>query len=281
MRRILGFLLSLLLSAISLAAPIAAQSDRAYRIGPKDLLEIQVFEAPDLNGTLRVSEEGKITLPLIGQVHVAGLTQSEAREMLKDLLESKYLQRGRATVSLELSELRSRPINVIGAVGEPGPLNLSGSWTLLEALTAAGGLKGSHGNALYVIRRANNGLSDQVEIALDELLVKGNPRVNIPIYAGDLINVPQTVDLTISCLGEVENPSVLSFRSDERITLLSAIARAGGLTERASKKILIKRESDAGATDEIVVDYKAIISGRLPDFELRRGDVIVVKQSFF
>ena len=54
---------------------------------------------------------------------------------------------------------------------------------------------------------------------LDDLLVRGNPRVNIPIYAGDLINVPQTIDITISCLGEVENPSVLSFRSDERITL--------------------------------------------------------------
>jgi len=187
----------------------------------------------------------------------------------------------RASVDVQVVEFRSRPIAVIGAVKQPGNLGFSGRWTLLEALTAAGGLAENHGNVVHVLRRADNGLSDQVTISLDDLMLRGDPKVNIPIFANDLINVPGTVELTVYCLGQVNRPGALEFKSNERISVLAAIAHAGGLTDRASNKIQIKRAAGTSGPRELTVDYKKIIAGKEPDLELRQGDVLVVKESFF
>ena len=259
--------------AVQISSPLSM-----YRVGPKDLIEIKVFEVPELNVELRVSEEGTIDLPLIGHVDVQGLTEGEITVKLKTLLESKYVQR--ASVAVQVREFRSKPISLIGAVKNPGPLAFSGRWTLLEALTAAGGLAARHGNVIYVLRNASNGLSDQIEIDVNDLMVRGDPRANIPIYANDLINIPAPVPVTIYCLGEVARPAALEFLSTERITVLAAIARAGGLTDRASSKILIKRRDSSGHDVEIEVNYKRIISGDAPDMDLEPNDVVVVKRSF-
>jgi polysaccharide export outer membrane protein len=251
-----------------------------YRIGPRDLVEVRVFEVPDLNVQRRVSEGGAINLPLIGDVAIAGQTEAEVAQSLKTLLESKYVQR--ASVDFKVLEFRSRPISIIGAIKQPGNLGFSGHWTLLEAITAAGGLAENHGNVLYVLRRSDSGLADQIAIELDDLLVRADPRVNVPLFANDLINIPSAVEVTIYCLGEVARPGALTFKSTERITLLAAISRAGGLTDRSSKRILIKRAATATATaSEIEADYKRILAGKAPDVDLRQGDVIVVKESFF
>jgi polysaccharide export outer membrane protein len=270
------------LVAALVAAPLAAQAPATpggYRIGPKDLVEIRVFEVPDLNIERRVSEEGNINLPLIGDVPVQGLTDSELAARLKALLESKYVQR--ATVTVQIREFRSRPIVVMGAVRQPGSLAFSGRWTLFEALAAVGGLADNNAGMIYVLRRAPNGLSDQVAIAVDDLIGRADPDVNIPIFASDVINVPATTDVTVFCLGEIASPGALTFKSTDRITLLTAIARAGGLTERASRKIHIKRRDASGRDVETEVDYKRIVAGKRPDVPLRSGDVIVVKESFF
>jgi polysaccharide export outer membrane protein len=253
--------------------------DPAYRVGPRDLLSIRVDEDPKLNGDRRVSEDGTVNLPLIGDVPVVGKTPGEITQVVKKLLEDKYMQR--ASVDVQVTEFRSRPIAVIGAVKQPGNLGFSGHWTVLEALTAAGGLSENHGNVVYILRRADNGLSDQVTIDLDDLLVRGDQRLNIPIFANDLINVPVTIDVTVYCLGEVARPGALAFKSNERITVLTAIAHAGGLTDRASGRILVKRGGHTDGPAEITADYKKILAGREPDVDLRQGDVIVVKESFF
>ncbi|HSG38903.1 MAG TPA: polysaccharide biosynthesis/export family protein [Thermoanaerobaculia bacterium] len=261
------------------AALAAAQGkDPAYRIGPRDLLDIRVYEDAKLNGERRVSEAGVINVPLLGDIPVLGKTTAEAAQILKKALEDKYMQR--ASVDIQILEYRSRPISVIGAVKNPGNLGFSGRWTLLEALTAAGGIAEGQGGIVHVLRRADNGLSDQVTIQLDDLLLRADPRVNIPIVANDLINVPASFDVTIYCLGEVEKPGSLTFKSHERITVLAAIAQAGGLTDRAASKIQIRRQG-AGTGQEITVDYKKIVAGKEPDVELKQGDVLVVKESFF
>ena len=275
---IVPFLL-LSLAAVTLAG--AQGRDPAYRVGPRDLISVHVDEDAKLNGDRRVSEAGTVNLPVLGDVPVLGKTSPEISAIVKKLLEDKYMQR--ASVDVQVIEFRSRPISVIGAVKQPGNLGFSGRWTLLEALTAAGGLTENHSNVAYVLRRSDNGLSDQVTIDLDDLLVRGNQNVNIPIFANDLINVPVTVEVTVYCLGEVAKPGALLFKSNERITLLAAIAHAGGLSERASSKILIKRSAAAHGDGpaEINVDYKRIVAGKEADVDLRQGDVIVVKESFF
>lgn len=264
---------------LSQGTPPAETRMPGYHIGPKDLVDIKVFEVPELNVERRVSEEGTISLPLIGDVPVQGLTDVQVADRLKKLLESKYVQR--ASVSVQVREFRSKPISVIGAVQNPGNLAFSGRWTLMEAIAAAGGLSDQHGNEVHVLRRADNGLTDQITINLDDLFLRADPDVNIAIFANDVINIPQVEDVTVFCLGEVKAPGALTFRSTDRISLLTAIARAGGLTDRASKKISIKRRDRDGKDREIVVDYKRIVAGKDPDVALQGGDVVLVKESFF
>jgi polysaccharide export outer membrane protein len=265
-------------SAPAAAPATAPVQPQGYRIGPKDLIEVRVFEEPQLNIERRVSEDGLISLPLIGDFSVSELTAPQVAVKLKALLETCCLTR--ASVEIQVREFRSKPISVIGAVKQPGPLAFSGRWTLLEAITAAGGLADGHGNDIYVLRRAENGLSDQIAISVADLFQKGDPAANIPIFANDMINIPATVNLTIYCLGEVAHPGAVVFQSNERITILAAIARAGGLSDRASNSLIIKRQH-GGVDQELKVDYRAIVRGKAPDVPLEEGDVIVVKESFF
>jgi protein involved in polysaccharide export with SLBB domain len=93
--------------------------------------------------------------------------------------------------------------------------------------------------------------------------------------------VPPRQEVVVYCLGEVAQPGALRFSSSERLTVLAAVARAGGLTARASRQILIKRTHRNGGEEEIQADYKRIVAGKDPDVELTAGDVLVVKESFF
>jgi len=273
--------LGVLVFSVLLAVPSHAQTqgNSGYRIGPKDLIEIKVFEVPELNIERRVSAEGTINLPLIGDVPVQGLTDVELANRLKALLEAKYVQR--ASVAVQLREFRSKPISVLGAVKLPGNLSLSGRWTLLEAISAAGGLTDDHADKIYVLRRAENGLSDQIAIDVDDLMMRADPDANVPIFANDIINVPANVRVTVFCLGQVAQPGAVVFQSTERITLLTAIARAGGLTDRASRTIQIKRRDHTGRDLESEANYRRIVSGKEADVTLQSGDVVIVKESFF
>lgn len=257
----------------------AQGSEPAYRLGPKDLLRIKVFEIPELNVDSRVSEAGNVNLPLIGDVSTGGLTTNEFAERLKQLLEARYVNR--ASVTVEILEARSRPIRLLGAVRRPGNLDLPGRWTLLDVLSAAGGLAENHADTIYILRRAENGLSDQLAIDLDDLLVRGLPEANIPIRTADLINVPARMTVTVYCLGAVRSPGEVHFQSTERITLLAALVRAGGPTAAASNKIRVRRRQGGLAGDELVVDYKKLVDGTVADPRLEEGDVIVVKESLF
>lgn len=264
---------------ILIAVTAAAQETGDYRIGPKDLLEIRVLEIPDLNLDRRVTDAGTIDLPLLGGLSVAGKTTTEARAQLEDLLREKYVNR--ANVSVVVKEYGNKPVSVVGAVTKPGSLSISGKWSLLQAISAAGGLDQTAGRKIYVLRRSDNGLSDTLEIKRDELLQSSSPLWNIPIFAGDVVNIPARSIVKVFCLGEVKQPGALEFDSDDRISLLSVIAKAGGLTDRASKTILIKRKGPDGKDLETKVNYKAVIAGRDPDPILKADDVVVVQESFF
>ncbi len=269
--------LTALLVPLALAGQESGE-ERSYRVGPKDLLEIRVFEEPSLNVDRRVSERGVVRLPLLGEFPVEGLTVDEIAAELKQQLEASYLQR--ASVIVEIREFKSKPISVIGAVKRPGSLELSGRWTLFQALTEAGGLSDNRGDVIYVLRRAENGLYDQLEISVNDLMIRGDQRVNIPIFADDVINVPPAQEVSVLLMGEVNQPGAVTFKSTDRITLLAVLARAGGLTERASNRVLIKRKGPDGRMREIVAHVKRILAGHENDPELRPGDLIVVKESF-
>ncbi len=258
---------------------LAQISGSDYQIGPKDLLEIRVLELPELNVERRVSEAGALELPLLGEIPVTGLTAPQIRDRVEQMLTSKYVHR--ANVSIVVKEFANKPVSVLGAVQKPGSLSISGRWTLMNAITAAGGLTEHAGSKIYVLRRADNGLSDTLEITAEDLFHNATPLWNIPIQPSDIINIPARSLITVFCLGEVKAPGALQFGSEDRLSLLSVIAKAGGLTDRASNTIHIKRRAADGKDIEKIVNFKRIVSGRDPDPTIEPNDVIVVKESFF
>lgn len=273
----------LLLAVLLCAAPAAAQDDLArtvaqYAIGTGDEVKVSVAEAQQLDVTQRVASDGTITLAYVGKVQAAGLTPDELEASLRRILEADYVTR--ATVTVEVVEMRSRPITVLGAVTRPGALAFDDRRTLLGALAAVGGVTAERGKTLTVLRRAENGLSDQIEIPLDELLAGAAPHLDLPLFPNDVVNVEPAGQITVYLLGEVASRGELKFRSTERATVLTAIARAGGLSDRASPVIRIRRETDGG-TREIEVHYKRLLAGREDDQPLVDGDVILVKEAFF
>lgn len=251
-----------------------------YRIGPRDLLEIKVLELPELNVERRVGDSGVVNLPLVGDVPVTGLTSTEAADRLSSILTAKYVNR--ANVTIVIKEYTNKPISVLGAVQRSGSLNVSGKWDLLQAISAAGGLRADAGRKIYVLRRSENGLSDRLEIATNNLFVNPSPKWNVTIYPSDVINIPARTPVRVFCLGEVRSPGALEFDSDDRITLLSVLAKAGGLTDRAARgSIRIKRRGSDGRDLESTVNYGRVVSGKDPDPIVQGDDVIVVKESFF
>ncbi len=270
----------LVLGLLAAAARAEEPANNAeYRLGPRDLVEIKVLEIPELNVERRVSDRGTVALPLLGDFSVDGLTTAEARAKLETLLKEKYVNR--ADVSIVVKDYANKPVTVVGAVQHPGPLTISGRWSLLQAISAAGGLTDTAGRKIYVLRQAENGLTDTLEISTDNLFRSASQTWNIPIYPSDVVNVPARSTVRIFCIGEVKTPGAVEFTTDDRITLLSVLAKAGGLTDRASKTIRIKRRDASGHDVETVVDYKRVLSGKDVDPVLKADDVVVIKESFF
>ncbi len=255
----------------SLLAESQATSASDAPIGPRDFIEVKVFQDPNLYTKMTVTDDGRITMPLLGKVDVSGLTPTEVEARIKALLEAKYINK--ADVSVTVLEAGSKPISVIGAVTRPG-------LSLIQAITQAGGLATGYGRTLYVLRTAANGLTEQIAIDIDDLMVNGNPDLNLPLRANDVINVPIDSSISIYVLGEVMHPGNVQFRRSQTPTLLQALAAAGGPTDRASKRVILKRVV-AGVEKTFRYDFKKIIDGRQNDVVLLDGDRIVFTESFF
>jgi polysaccharide export outer membrane protein len=273
--------ISLLAIALLVSAALSAAPERPgdYPIGPKDLVELRVLEVPELNVERRVSDAGTIELPLLGEFSVSGLTAGEARDRLETLLRTKYVNR--ATVTVAIREYANKPVAILGAVRVPGSLRISGRWTLIQAISAAGGLTEAAGRKIFVLRADGVPKGQTIEISTDELFRGSSDRWNIPLFPGDVVNVPARAMVTIYCVGEFRQPGAVQLDADDRVTLLSAVAKAGGLTDRASSTVRIRRRGPDGKDADTVVNFKRILAGKDPDLALRPNDVIIVKESFF
>jgi polysaccharide export outer membrane protein len=245
-----------------------------YRIGSKDLLEIRVFELPELSQTVRVSEDGSVSLSLLGKVEVAGLTAQELEKKLASILDQKYTKAAHVTVFVK----EYQKVAVIGAVGKPGNYELVGPTTLLQVISQAGGLTSDALNELYVFRQGEGGKKTRIVINLEELTINGDQNLNIDLQPNDVVNIPVDRMLTVFVYGEVKNPGAILFKQSKRVTLLQAIAQAGGTTEWASKsRVMIKRKNKTtGKEMKIPLNLKDIITGKKSDIILEEGDIVIV-----
>lgn len=267
----------LLLASIASAQELPILSADAP-VGPRDVLDIKVMEDANISGRTVVNDDGVVALNVVGRVQVAGLTSTQIEAKLKTLLEADILTK--ATVSVQVVEFASKPISVVGAVVRPGRIGASGTTTLIQAITQAGGLTAGHGKELYVLRTARNGLSEQVAINIDQLMVEGRPELNIPLAPNDLVNVPLDTPMAIYVMGEVMKPGKLEFRASQTPTLLQALAAAGGQTDRASRWVIIKRMVN-GREQTVKINYRQILKGDRKDEILRDNDTVYVDEALF
>jgi polysaccharide biosynthesis/export protein len=248
-----------------------------YHIGPEDLLEIDAYNVDEVKKTVRVNSQGDIALPLVGIIQVKGLTTFELEQLIAKKLE-KYVQE--TVVNVFVKEYHSQKISVVGAVKNPQVYAVTGQRYLIDMLMAAGGLRETAGNICYIIRPANKSAPESkastIVINLDELLVKGNFALNLPVFAGDLISVPEGGIFFVD--GAVKNPGVFTMKG--KTTVIQALTMAKGVNPEAKMSdIRIFRTNSKGERDIIPVDYDAIRKGESPDIFIVENDIIIVPQS--
>jgi polysaccharide export outer membrane protein len=253
-----------------------------YKIGPEDLLEIEVFQVPDLKTLARVSAKGYIKLPLIEGIQAGGLTVSELESLLAERLK-KYVKE--PVVSVFVKELRSQQISILGSVKEPRVYYVTGQKYLLDMLSLAGGVTQDAGS-VCIIQRVSGKTSpdsgreyiERIVIDLDELLIKGKAELNIAVTSGDTIHVPQNGIFFVD--GGVQTPGAFPLKG--KTTLTQAISLAKGMTyEAISSDIKIYRDNGTPEREVINVSYDSILERKEPDFEIRDKDVIIVGKSGF
>ncbi len=270
----------LIITLVGLAATFCvAQENRIsdYTIGAKDLLSINVFEVPELNITVRVTENGDITLPLLGTIKAGGLTRFQLEERMAELLERSYLKNAQVTVFIK--EYQSKKVSVIGAVKNPGNYDLIGKQSLLQLISLAGGLTESAAGRIIVIRQYNNGKNASLKIDLDELMVNGNADLNIPLNPGDIVNIPVERTSDVYVFGQVNNPGYIKVRSSSEMTILKVIAQAGGFTDRARRGTVLITRKEKGKQLKIKVNVKKILRGKQQDFVILADDIVFVPES--
>jgi polysaccharide export outer membrane protein len=247
----------------------------SYLIGHEDLLDIEAYNVEELKKTVRVNSKGEIALPLTGILKVKGLTTSQVEQIITKKLE-RYIEE--TVVTVYVKEYKSQRISVIGAVNHPQIFAVTGQRYLIDMLMMAGGLSPDAGNISYVIRPASKDRQDSqtgtIVIDLGELLTKGNLALNIPVYAGDVVNVPKGGIIFVD--GAVNLPGAYPLKG-RGVSLVQAISMARGLDPVADlDEVRIFRDNGTGEREIIIADYGKMIDGETPDILIAENDVIIV-----
>jgi polysaccharide export outer membrane protein len=251
-----------------------------YRIGRQDLLEISVFDVDELSQTVRVTDDGSITMPLLGRLLVAGLTKTELEGLIARLLEEGYVRDPQVTVFVK--EYESRKVAVSGAVKKPGTYEMLGRKTLLEMISLAGGLDSDLGKEIIIFRQQENGATKRIPVELERLVYEADPALNLTVNPGDIIYVPNVERVRIFVSGAVRNPDLYEVPRDEPVTVLKAITIAGGTTDRAAeKKVQVIRTDADGTRVTLVVNLRKVKRGKAEDPILQKDDIVLVPEAFF
>jgi len=246
-----------------------------YRIGRDDLIEITVFEVPELTSSIRVSGAGMLSLPVIGVVEASGKTAQQLEKAIEQALRVKYVNDPHVTVFIR--EYASQPVSIIGAVKLPGIYPMKGEKSLLDMLATAQGLDAGAGKEIQIIRRAEspNGPRPAITIDAEELFQNGRTELNIPIQAGDVINVLRAGSVFV--VGEIVQSGEFPLRNGKNITVSQAVALGRGFTKEAKKKqcVIIRFHKD-GSKQEIPVNIEKIFDGSANDVSLLTDDILFV-----
>lgn len=265
----------------------------AYRVGSGDVLEVDVYDDPDLSGLVTVQHAGEVSFPLLGEVYVDGMTTREIQQKLTELLAKDFLVDPQVVVRVK--EHRSQWVTLVGEVARPGKYYLQGQKTLLELLTEAGGFTQQASGEVIVSRgsaesvfpapSADNGNGNAGGISVmrffltpEQSAAEQKESLSYILENGDIVTAGATQSFYIS--GEVRSPG--SYPLTPGLTVLKAVSMAGGLSRFGSKgKVEVLRRVPNGGSERIRVDLDEIESGDKPDLPLEPEDIIKVGKRVF
>ncbi len=272
------------------AAAAPADGSAEYVLGPGDQVQVRALDLDEIGDKpVAVDGRGFIRLPLVGRVQAAGLTTSQLERSLAEALKA-YVRDPEVTVAV--SDYRSQPVSVLGAVASPGVQQLQGRKSLFEVLSLAGGLRPDAGHSLKITRRKEwgpiplpNAVPDSTgqfsvaEVSVKSVMEAKNPQENILICPNDVISVPKA-DM-IYVIGAVKHAGGFVLNEKETITVLQAMSLAEGLDKAASpKKAKILRPIPGQPNRmEIAVDLRKVLSGQANDVPMNAEDILFIPTS--
>lgn len=249
-------------------AAMGPGAPRLLQLGAGDSVAIQVYGQPDMNATVYISDDGTIPVPLVGAVQVGGLSPAEAAQKVETAFrDGRFLVDPHVTITVTQS--RSQRISVLGEVGTPGRYSIESNQTIFDVLAQAGGAKETAADVVYLLRPDKNGQIERIPIDLKGLTDSQRTMPTQLLRGGDSVFVPRAEQFYI--FGEVAAPNM--YRIEPGMTVTQAIARAGGVSARGSRKrVEIKRKGPDGRE----LTFKA-----RPDEPVQANDVLRVKESIF
>jgi len=251
-----------------------------YRLGAGDVLEVIVFGNDDLSRTTTVQNNGAISLSLLGEVSVAGLTVAEAKQKLMSLLSRDFLVNPQ--VDVRIKEYQSQFVTVLGEVNSPGRKGLRGRTRLIDVLVDAGGFT-PRASGEVAINRAEgtfDGGTRTLRVRFGSASPSALDQVNLELVLrnGDTITALPKFYVTVE--GEVNRPGRYVLEGD--LTVTGAISTAGGLTRFGKNDVQVRRvDAQTGKTTIIEVDLKDVRKGKKPDLLLLSNDVVTVPRRIF
>ena len=292
---LLAVLLSIPPVGISAKTGVSVKKEDAYVIGREDVLDISVWQSPDLTKVLTIQSDGTIDYPILGSLQAAGLTPPQLAGILREKLAQGYVKDPKVTVSVK--EYNSKKVLVFGEVAKPGLYKLRGEIPLLEFLFMVGGVnqdakrmtvirppkvsEDAIPSALLPASRGDASLESAapIEIDLIALLSKGDLSQNIMIRPGDSVYVASGTGQKYYVLGQVRQPGPYEWIQD--ITLLEAIKLAQGITERGAPNRIKVRKNYGDRQEVLKINLTDIINGKKKDdIVIKPGDTIIVPESW-
>jgi polysaccharide biosynthesis/export protein len=262
MKRLMQWMMALAL-CLSAGLTVAAE----VLLGPGDVVKMSVYGSPDLSVETRVSESGRMTVPLLGQVQVGGMSVAAAEKKIGDALEKGgYLKK--AQVNLLITTLTSNQVSVLGQVNRPGRYPVEGKRKVLDMLALAGGASADGGDVVDLVR-TRDGKTTRETIDVVDMMRRGELDHDYEVAGGDIIFVERAPRAYV--MGEVQRPG--PFRLERGMTVQQAVSAGGGLTPRGSNNgWRITRRGSNGAVQTI--DAKS-------NDPVQVDDVITVRESWF
>ena len=243
-------------------------------IGPGDLLNVVVFETPELSASVRVNQNGDASLPVLGPVRLAGMNSQEAATALEDAYRSRGLLLN-PHVTVAETEFASQGASVLGEVRTPGVYPTLGSRRLLDMLSLAGGVSTTAGRLASIVHRSDP--QHPVQIALQPTPAALHAQVNPVILPGDTVVVSKAG--VVYVIGDVLRPGGILVDNNERLSVMEALSLAGGMNKTAAlSKTKLIRKLPAGR-EEVDLDLKHILYGKQADVLVSDGDLLYVPSS--